>query len=81
MSEHFFRWRTYAEFREDLKNEVNAWIRATDEIDGCIDFDMALRDPKNPSAFSKGFDSGDHLHPSNRAYKTMADAVPEDFIY
>lgn len=74
-------WRTYAEFREDLKNEVNAWIRATDEIDGCIDFDMALRDPQNPSAFRNGFDSGDHLHPNNRAYKAMADAVPEDLIY
>ena len=74
-------WRTYAEFREDLKNEVNAWIRATDEIDGCIDFDMALRDPENPSSFRKGFDSGDHLHPNNAAYKAMADAVPKNLIY
>ena len=34
-------WRTYAEFRETLRNEVNTWIRTTDEIDGCIDFDRA----------------------------------------
>lgn len=38
-----FGWRTYATFRDDLRNEVNAWIRSTKEIDGCIDFDLALR--------------------------------------
>lgn len=59
-----FGWRTYATFRDDLRNEVNAWIRSTKEIDGCIDFDLALRGEDNPSAFREGFDSGDHLHPS-----------------
>lgn len=31
-------WRTYAYFRENLRNEVNEWIRTTDEIGGVIDF-------------------------------------------
>lgn len=75
-----YGWRTYAPFREDLKNEVNAWIRSTDEIDGCIDFDLALRSEENPSAFKTGYDSGDHLHPSNRAYKAMADCVPAELL-
>ena len=77
----FNGWRTYAPFREKLRNEVNDWIRATKEIDGCIDFDIALRDEQNPSAFKPGFDSGDHLHPSKKAYKAMAAAVPDDLIY
>ena len=64
-------WRTYADFREQLKNDVNAWIRSTDEIDGVWDFDLAVRDPGHPAAFKSGFDSGDHLHPSKEAYREM----------
>ncbi|MCH5201923.1 MAG: lipase [Oscillospiraceae bacterium] len=70
-------WRTYADFREELKNQVNDWIRTTKDLDGCIDFDKAVRDENRPSSFREGFDSGDHLHPSEIAYKAMADAVPE----
>lgn len=77
----FKGWRTYAPFREDLRNEVNAWIRTTRDIDGCIDFDLALRDNLDPSAFRHGYDSGDHLHPSAKAYKAMADAIPRKLLY
>lgn len=70
-------WRTYADFREKLRSEVNEWIRTADEADGCIDFDMALRDAADPLAFASGFDSGDHLHPSIEAYREMAQTVPE----
>lgn len=75
-----YGWRTYAPFREELRNEVNAWIRGNHEADGCIDFDRALRDETNPSAFRSGFDSGDHLHPSHRAYKAMAECVPAELL-
>lgn len=73
-------WRTYAPFRETLRQEVNDWIRTNKEADGCIDFDLALRDEKNPSAFKEGFDSGDHLHPSDPAYREMAYCVPEEIL-
>lgn len=75
-----YGWRTYAPFREELKNQVNEWIRTTDEIDGCIDFDKAVRDDENPYAFAKGFDSGDHLHPSLEAYERMASIIPQELI-
>lgn len=68
-------WRTYADFRESLRNDVNNWIRTTDLIDGCIDFDLAVRNKENPPAFADGYDSGDHLHPSSSGYKAMADAA------
>ena len=68
-------WRTYADFREKLRNEVNEWIRTTDEADGVIDFDKAVRDPADPAAFAEGWDSGDHLHPSAKAYERMAEEV------
>ena len=73
-------WRTYAPFREDLKNAYNDWIRTTDLVDGCIDFDLAIRDPQNLKAFAKGCDSGDHLHPSKEGYIRMAEAVPEGIL-
>lgn len=73
-------WRTYADFREEIRNELNDWIRTTDEADGCIDFDKAVNDPMHLSRFADGFDSGDHLHPSADAYKAMAESVPEEII-
>lgn len=75
-----YGWRTYAPFREDLKNEVNAWIRTTNDADGFVDFDKAVQDPNHIEAFAPGFDSGDHLHPSFPAYEAMANAVPESFL-
>ena len=75
-----FGWRTYATFRDDLRNEVNAWIRSAKEIDGYIDFDLALRGSENPSAFREGFDSGDHLHPSKAGYQRMAAEVPAELL-
>ena len=66
-------WRTYADFREKLRNEVNHWIRTTDKADGVIDFDLAVRNPNDISAFGEGYDSGDHLHPSLKAYERMAE--------
>lgn len=75
-----YGWRTYEPFREELKNKVNEWIRSTNEIDGCIDFDKAVRDSINPAAFGPGFDSGDHLHPSLKAYEKMASIIPEDLF-
>ena len=75
-----YGWRTYEPFRNDLRNEVNDWIRTTGEIDGCIDFDQALRNPQIPEAFGEGFDSGDHLHPSDSAYQRMAETVPSEIL-
>ena len=62
-------WRTYAHFRENLRNEVNEWIRTTDEIDGFIDFD---KDICEGHKMKDEYDSGDHLHPSPKGYEQMA---------
>lgn len=71
-----YSWRTYAPFREELKNEINDWIRSTNEIEGYIDFANALCDSKNPAAFRSEYDSGDHLHPSKAGYQKMAELIP-----
>ena len=73
-------WRTDAPFRQDLRHAYNDFIRSTDLIDGCIDFDKAVRDPEKPDWFLPEYDSGDHLHPSAAGYRRMAMEIPEDLL-
>ena len=69
-------WRTDAPFRQEMRHAYNEFIRTTDLIDGCIDFDKALQDPANPDYFLPEYDSGDHLHPSAKGYQRMAQEIP-----
>ena len=75
-----YGWRTYNEEREDFRNKFNEWLRTSPVFDTCIDFDKAVCDNQNPAAFAPGFDSGEHLHPSEKAYEAMANAVPEELL-
>ncbi|MDE6583925.1 MAG: hypothetical protein K2K15_00840 [Anaeroplasmataceae bacterium] len=61
-------WRTYAPFREELKNEVNDWIRKQQHIDFQEEIGICIDDAYH---FKKDCDSGDHLHPSKLAYLQM----------
>lgn len=74
-------WRTDAPFRQELRHAYNDFIRNTDLIDGCIDFDKAVRDPKRPDWFLPEYDSGDHLHPSVAGYRQMAMEIPQEVLF
>ena len=67
--------RGYSGAREAVREEINAEIRSGRVYDAVVDFDQALRDPYNPRALRPDYDSGDHLHPSDRGYARMAQAV------
>ncbi|MCQ2111413.1 MAG: GDSL-type esterase/lipase family protein [Bacteroidaceae bacterium] len=71
-------WRTYTPERDAIRQEFNSWLRTSPDFDLCVDFDKAVRDTSDPLAFAPGFDSGDHLHPSESAYKAMAGCIPLD---
>ena len=73
-------WRTDAPFRQEMRHAYNEFIRTTDLIDGCIDFDAALRDPEKPDYFKPEYDSGDHLHPSRKGYERMAAEIPAELL-
>jgi lysophospholipase L1-like esterase len=60
---------------EAKRAALNEWIRTGKEYDGIIDFDAAVRDPKQPTKFLSQYQSGDNLHPSDAGYQAMADAV------
>jgi lysophospholipase L1-like esterase len=67
--------RGYSAAREEVREEINAEIRSGRVYDTVVDFDKALRDPYNPRRLRSDYDSGDHLHPSDRGYRRMADAI------
>lgn len=71
-------WRTYNEMRNKLREEVNEWIRTSNQIDTVIDFDLGLRDENDPSQLNPIYDSGDHLHPSDLGLIKMAELVMKE---
>ena len=62
--------------REAIRDAVNQWIRHGGGFDGVIDFDAALRDPRQPARLLPAYNSGDDIHPSDAGYAAMAQAVP-----
>ena len=64
-----YNWRTYAQFREELKNEFNDKLKQSYKY---IDFQNEIGFNDNGIwKFKDNCDSGDHLHPSKYAYKLM----------
>jgi lysophospholipase L1-like esterase len=65
----------YSDQTEALRGTINTWIRDQADVDNVIDFDRAVQDPANPLAMNPAYDSGDHLHPNDAGYQTMANAI------
>ena len=65
----------YSLANEQKREAVNRWIRTGNAFDGVIDFDEAVRDPKNVNQLLAPYASRDHLHPSDAGYKAMADSI------
>jgi lysophospholipase L1-like esterase len=74
-----YGWRTYASFREIIKNEFNDWILNNTNV---IDFNDEIGNLIDGKYYFKDeCDSGDHLHPSKYAYKLMGElAVKKIYI-
>ena len=60
---------------ENLRSQVNSWIRSTTDFDSVIDFSRVLADPARPTCLDPLYDSGDHLHPGTAGYRALAQAV------
>ncbi|MCH0563778.1 MULTISPECIES: SGNH/GDSL hydrolase family protein [unclassified Streptomyces] len=59
--------------REAVRQQVNAAIRAGGVYDAVVDFDAALRDPRDPGRLLPRYDCGDHLHPGDAGYREMGE--------
>lgn len=66
--------------KDELRRQLNEWIRGSSAFDAVVDFDAVLRDPENPSRMTPRFDSGDHLHPGDEGNRAMAEAVALDAL-
>ncbi|MFH8799312.1 SGNH/GDSL hydrolase family protein [Streptomyces sp. NPDC017936] len=67
--------RGYTDAREDVRRRINAEIRSGTVFDDVADVDEALRDPYDPRRLRSDYDSGDHLHPSDKGYRRMAETI------
>jgi lysophospholipase L1-like esterase len=65
----------YTDEGEKIREAVNQWILSSGVFDGTIDFDKATRDAYNPLTFDPRYDSGDHLHPKDDGYESMANSI------
>src|SRR3954470_2144364 len=60
---------------EAVRSAVNEFIRTSKAFDAVVDFEAATRDPESPKKFRADFDPGDHLHPNDKGYEAMANAI------
>jgi len=59
---------------EQLRQQINAFIRTGGAFDGVIDFDKAIANPASPAHILPQYD-GDHIHPNDAGYQAMANAI------
>jgi lysophospholipase L1-like esterase len=71
----FYGFGTWTPEREELRQQVNKWIRTSKAFDGVVDFDKAVRDPEFPDQLAPAYDHGDHLHMSDAGRRKLAYAV------
>ncbi|WP_425246615.1 SGNH/GDSL hydrolase family protein [Streptomyces sp. NEAU-NA10] len=71
----FYGHRGYTDAREGVRRQINEAIRSGSVFDEVVDVDTALADPYDPRRLRSDYDSGDHLHPSDKGYRRMARAI------
>jgi lysophospholipase L1-like esterase len=67
----------WGEHAAKVSHEVNEWIRCAGEYDAVADLHRALADPADPDRLRAAYDFGDHLHPNDRGYEVMAEALAQ----
>ena len=60
--------------KESIRRSVNQWIRTSGEFDAVVDFDRAVRDPREWSRVRPEHDAY-MAHLTDAGYRTLADAV------
>ncbi|MCM2566751.1 SGNH/GDSL hydrolase family protein [Janthinobacterium kumbetense] len=65
----------YQPDKDALRQQLNAWIRASGTFDAVLDFDAWARDPAHPLRLLPAYDSGDHLHPGDAGNRALAEGI------
>lgn len=65
---------------EDIRREINGWMKTQNIADGVIDFDAATADREMPVRMKPEYHLGDGLHPNHTGGKAMADEVMKEIF-
>ena len=65
----------YTPENEAKRQAVNHWIRTSGEFDAVVDYDLALRDPSDPTRLLPAYDSSDGIHPNDAGHAALARAI------
>ena len=65
----------YSPEKEALRNALNAWIRASKDVDGVIDLDAMMRDPAHPAGYLPGLATANHFAPNEAGEQRIAEAI------
>lgn len=65
----------HTERGEVVRDELNHWIRTSDEYDAVADLGRSMAAPGDPDLLNPVYDSGDRLHPNAAGTRAMAEAV------
>ncbi|MEU8438815.1 SGNH/GDSL hydrolase family protein [Streptomyces sp. NPDC029216] len=60
---------------DEIRGEVNRWIRTAGAYDAVVDVDRAVADPQHPEKLKAEFAFADRLHLNDAGYRAMAEAV------
>jgi len=69
----------YTDAGNQVRMEVNNFIRNSGEFDGVIEFDKVVADPANSNRIRTDF-TEDNLHPNDAGYRAMADSIDLDLF-
>ena len=61
--------------RQQVRTEVNAWIRSPSAFDAVLPLDAAVSDGASPPRLLAAYDTGDALHLTPAGYEKLAAAV------
>ena len=71
----------YQQEKDTLRQQLNAWIRASGLFDAVLDFDAVARDPAHPLRLLPAYDSGDHLHPGDAGNRALAEGIDLSLLF
>jgi len=71
----------YQPEKDALRQQLNAWIRASGTFDAVLDFDAWARDPAHPLHLLPAYDSGDHLHPGDAGNRALAEKIDLSLLF
>ncbi|MEU3373639.1 FG-GAP-like repeat-containing protein [Streptomyces sp. NPDC006660] len=73
----FYGYPGFSAAKEQARQDYNTYLRTTPDIDGCLDFDQATRDPLVPARLFAGYYNrgDDRLHLNDDGAWAVADAV------